>query len=145
MKSIGLLLALLMMVSLFGTSFVNAGWWNRGVSHKSMSFQNPHRNNLIVDFNKKFSLEKQHSKSVDERFSFKYKLDYYDKFENGNYGFDRFRFYDNGYDHEYKQATYGYHQRKVSVEVEEKKSVESQERFKFIQEESNLQNVKTRY
>ena len=124
MKSIGLLLALLMMVSLFGTSFVNAGWWNRGVSHKSMSFQNPHRNNLIVDFNKKFSLEKQHSKSVDERFSFKYKLDYYDKFENGNYG---------------------YHQRKVSVEVEEKKSVESQERFKFIQEESNLQNVKTRY
>ena len=71
-----------------------------------------------LGYNNYYNVNKQVDKTY-HKYNFRYELDYENDYDAGYYGYDKFTYYDNGYEHNYKYGAYTTQRTQVKVEYEE--------------------------
>jgi len=120
-------------------------------------------NNPFTKWNfweKKQVVEKEHSYAVNKishfnpgYYKFNYNLEYSNEYDTGVYGYDKFTYYDNGYEHTYKKGYYGKNQGYVHYNYEEQSGYHGNNKYSEAYSEQYQKDVsyeqehsiKTRY
>ncbi len=84
-----------------------------------------------IDYNyhNTYNLRKDHRKTVGSYYAIDYSLDYNNEYNQEYYGYDNFKYYDNGYDHEYKYGYNTYKKGYVKYSYEEKSGYEETHKY----------------